>query len=83
MGCKRWPFQELLRLRQEQNHTRPQRKGRSTKKTLARNIQIQPENNIEFEGKEQMVNQHIRQRLKEFQEVETIEFNRLDWNNLS
>ena len=28
-----------------------------------------------------MVNQHIRQHLEEFQEEETMEFNRLDWDN--
>ena len=38
--------------------------------------------NIELdEGKEQMVNQHIRHHLEEFQEEETIEFNRLYWDN--
>ena len=28
-----------------------------------------------------MVNQHIWQHLEEFQDEETIEFNRLDWDN--
>ena len=28
-----------------------------------------------------MVNQHIRQHQEEFQEEETIEFNRLDWDH--
>ena len=29
-----------------------------------------------------MVNQHIRQHLEEFKEEETIEFNRLYWDNV-
>ena len=29
-----------------------------------------------------MVNQYIRQHLEEFLEEETIEFNRLDWDNV-
>ena len=29
-----------------------------------------------------MINQHIKQHLEEFQKEETIEFNRLDWDNV-
>ena len=69
----------MYKKRGQQNQTRSQRKGRSTNKTLAGIFKIQPEDNIEFdEGKKQMVNQHRRQHLEEFQEEETREFNRLD-----
>ena len=69
----------MYKRRGQQNQIRPQRKGRSTKKTLQEIFKIQLDGNIEFdEGKEQMVNQHIRQHLEKFQEEETIEFNRLD-----
>ena len=51
----------MYKRRGKQNQTRSQRKERSTKKTLAGNIQ--PEDNMEFdEDNEQiMVNQHIGQ----------------------
>ena len=63
----------------QQDQTRPQRKGRSIKQKI---FKIQSEDNIELdEENEKIVNQHIRQHQEEFQEKETIEFNRLDWNN--
>ena len=49
----------------------PKRKEETLRRHWQEIFKIQPEDNIEFdEGKEQMVNQHIRQHPEEFQEEE-------------
>ena len=45
-------------------------------------FKIQPENNIEFDEENgQLINQYIKQHLEEFQNENTIEFSRLNWEN--
>ena len=60
----------------------PKDKEEALRKHWQEIFKIQPEDNIDFdEENEEMVNQHLGQHQEEFQEEETIEFNRLDWDN--
>ena len=69
-------------IKDEKNRIRldPKEKEEVLRRHWQEIFKFQLEDNIEFvEGKEQMLNQHIRRHLKEFQEEETIE---LDWDNV-
>ena len=49
---------------------------------MARNFQIQPEDNINVDQEnERTIELHINQNIKELQEEERIDFNRLSRNN--